>query len=113
MKKGSMWRHMNRYHKKEEPELMLPEEVDALNKKWDQDMNTCIKELSEQIDLNVNHFNNINMDDYLKIFDESTNKPATMPTDEEFQDIQNKRLNMSDTEFQEKEQDLLNWAAAY
>ena len=94
IKKGSIYRHLKIYHKPAEPcikkqDLFTDEEIQQLNTILDQQLQRSVDELINNIDQEKSQlFHNVNMDDYLKIFDEATTKPSKYPTDEEFKEIQ-------------------------
>ena len=85
---------MKIYHKPAEPcikkqDLFTDEEIQQLNTILDQQLQRSVDELINNIDQEKSQlFHNVNMDDYLKIFDEATTKPSKYPTDEEFKEIQ-------------------------
>ena len=84
-----------------------------MNTILDQQLQRSVDELINNIDQEKSQlFHNVNMDDYLKIFDEATTKPSKYPTDEEFKEIQTYWLNMSEEEFKIEEDNLLEWASA-
>ena len=107
MKKGSIFVHVKRFHTQKKEDIMDLTEVSALNKELDQ----SIQEIINSIDSQQEIFQNVNMEDYMKVFDESTNQKSTTPTEEEFEAIQQYWLNLSDEEFLKKEENLLEWAA--
>ena len=86
--------------------------VNNLNKELDQKLDQELQELINYIDSKEEIFQHpINMEDYMKVFDECTNQKSTTPTEEEFEAIQQYWLNLSDEEFLLKEENLLEWAA--
>ena len=56
-------------------------------------------------------FNNLDMTDYLKVFDQAANTLSSDPSEEEFKQIQDYWINMNEQQFQQEEQNLLEWAA--
>ena len=56
-------------------------------------------------------FHDVNVDECLNIFDEVTNQPSSLPTHEEFQEIQGHWLNIPQEEFEREENNILEWAA--
>ena len=118
IKKGSMYRHLKIFHKPEEPcvkkqDLFSDEEVKHLNTVLDQQMQQSAEELINKIDKDKSQlFHNVNMDDYMNIFDKATTAPSQYPTDQELKDIQYYWINMTEETFKIEEQNLLEWAAA-
>ena len=119
LKKGSLYRHIQIYHKPKKPtsvkeDLFTEKETELLNQCLDKQLNRSVEQLMENINTNQNTqiFHDVNMDDYLKMFDEATNKPSTSPSEEEFEDIQNHWLGMPQEQFEREEDNLLEWAAA-
>ena len=105
MKKGSMFVHAKRFHTQKEDPMDLTD-VNNLNK-----LDQSIQELISYIDSKEEIFQHpINMEDYMKVFDESTTQKSITPT-EEFNAIHQYWLNLSDEEFLMEEENLLEWAA--
>ena len=116
LKKGSILRHTQIYHKEfkstQPTDLFTEEEITRLNTLLDNRLSYSLEELMNNINKEESQvFNNIDMTDYLKVFDEATNKDSAEPTEEEFKQIQDYWINIDQEEFQQKEQDLLEWAA--
>ena len=109
---------MQIYHKTTEPsmkqqDLFTEEEIQQLNNILDQQLQRSVDELVNNIDQEKSQlFHDVNMGDYLRVFDDATTKPSKYPTDEEFHEIQTHWLNMSEEEFELEENNLLEWAAA-
>ena len=116
IKKGSMYRHVKIFHKPQQPNMKTEfseEEVNRLNQQLDQQLQQSAEELINKVDKEKSQqFQNVNMEDYMKIFDEATSKPSQYPTDEELKDIQYYWINLSEEAFIVEEQNLLEWAAA-
>ena len=116
IKKGSMFRHVKIFHKPEQPNVKTEfsvEEVNHLNQQLDQQLQQSAEELINKVDKEKSQqFQNVNMEDYMKIFDEATSKPSQYPTDQELKDIQYYWINLSEEAFIVEEQNLLEWAAA-
>ena len=115
MKKGSLFVHHKRFHteKRKEEELMefTENEVGALIQQLVSEMDKSIQELLDNIDDQQLIFKDIDMDDYLQIFDEITKAPSKIPSEEEFKDIQDYWLGMNVQEFASAEENMLDWAA--
>ena len=94
MKKGSIFVHVKRFHTQKKENIMDLTEVSALNKELDQSMDQSIQEIINSIDSQQEIFQNVNMEDFMKVFDESTNQKSTTPTEEEFDEIQQYWLNL-------------------
>ena len=94
-------------------DLFTEEEIQLLNQCLDQELNRSVDQLMNHINKDQSQlFHNVNMEDYLTVFDDATNKPSACPTEEEFKQIQDHWLNMSQEEFEIQENNLLEWAAA-
>ena len=113
MKKGSMYVHVRRFHTQKV--IMDLTEVSALyrNKKLDQSMDQSIQEIINSIDSQQEIFQNVNMEEYMQVFDEVTSLHSKTPTEEEFNEIQQYWLNLPDEEFVIAEENLLEWAAQF
>ena len=75
-------------------------------------MDKSIQELLQTIDNQQLIFQDINMPDYLKIFDEVTKGASKIPSEEEFKEIQDHWLGMNEKEFAEAEENILEWAVS-
>ena len=75
-------------------------------------MDDSIKALLNNIDNKQIIVKDIKMDDYLKIFDETTARNSQISSEEEFKDIENFWMSMDEHEFALAEENLLDWAAA-
>ena len=91
MKKGSMYVHVRRFHTKKEDLT----EVSALNKQLDQSIQETINRIDSQQEI----FQDVNMEEYMQVFDEVTSLHSKTPTEEEFNEIQQYWLNLPDEEF--------------
>ena len=113
MKKGSMYVHVRRFHTQKV--IMDLTEVSALyrNKKLDQSMDQSIQEIINSIDSQQEIFQNVNMEEYMQVFDEVTSLHSKTPTEEEFNEIQQYWLNLPDEDFVIAEGNLLEWAAQF
>ena len=113
MKKGSMYVHVRRFHTQKV--IMDLTEVSALyrNKKLDQSIDQSIQEIINSIDSQQEIFQNVNMEEYMQVFDEVTSLHSKTPTEEEFNEIQQYWLNLPDEEFVIAEENLLEWAAQF
>ena len=111
MKKGSMYVHVRRFHTQKV--IMDLTEVSALNKQLDQSMDQSIQEIINSIDSQQEIFQNVNMEEYMQVFDEVTSLHSKTPTEEEFNEIQQYWLNLPDEEFVIAEENLLEWAAQF
>ena len=116
LKRGSLFRHLKIFHKTEQTSMkdnLFTEEVMKLNIILDQQLDRSVEELMNSIDTHKSQqFHNVQMDDYLRVFDEATTTPSTELTEEEFHQIQEYWLNMPTEQFKLEEQNLLEWAAA-
>ena len=92
MKKGSMYVHVRRLNTQKV--IMDLTEVSALNKKLDQSMDQSIQEIINSIDSQQEIFQNVNMEEYMQVFDEVTSLQSKTSTEEEFNEIQQYWLNL-------------------
>ena len=113
MKKGSLFVHHKRFHTEKRKDLMefTEKEVGALNQQLDREMDKSIQELLENTDDQQLIFKDIDMDDYLQIFDEVTSHHSKIPSKGEFKDIRDYWLGMNEQEFASAEENILDWAA--
>ena len=116
LKQGSLFRHTQIFHKgdKQSTQLNLftEEEVNQLNKILESQLSSSLEDLMNTVNTDKSQvFNNLDMTDYLKVFDQITNTPSSAPTEEEFQQIQDYWINMNEQQFQQEEENLLEWAA--
>ena len=95
MKKGSIFVHVKRFHTQKKEDIMVLTEVSALNKKLDQSMDQSIQEIINSIDSQQEIFQNINMEEYMQVFDEVTSLQSKTSTEEEFDEIQQYWLNLA------------------
>ena len=92
--------------------LFTEEEVNQLNCILDNQLDRSVEDLMNIINANESQqFNNVDLNDYLKVFDQVTTAPSKDPTEQEFQHIQEYWMNLPDEQFQTEEQNLLEWAA--
>ena len=92
--------------------LFTEEEVNQLNRILDNQLSNSLEDLMNTINTDKSQvFNNLDMTDYLKVFDQAANTPSSDPTEEEFKQIQDYWINMNEQQFQQEKQNLLEWAA--
>ena len=94
MKKGSIFVHVKRFHTQKKEDIMDLTEVSALNKKLDQSMDQSIQEIINSIDSQQEIFQNVNMEEYMQVFDEVTSLQSKTSAEEEFNEIQQYWLNL-------------------
>ena len=94
MKKGSIFVHVKRFHTQKKEDIIDLTEVSALNKKLDQSMDQSIQEIINSIDSQQEIFQNVNMEEYMQVFDEVTSLQSKTSTEEEFNEIQQYWLNL-------------------
>ena len=76
-------------------------------------LTSTVEDLLSMIDTQkCQMFHDVKVEEYMRVFDEATTTVSKIPSEEEFQDIQNYWLNITDEKFQEEEENLLDWAAA-
>ena len=92
MKKGSMYIHVNRFHTQKN--IMDLTEVSAPNNQLDQSMDQSIQEIINSIDSQQEIFQDVNMEEYMQVFDEVTSLHSKIPTEEESQESQD--VNMEE-----------------
>ena len=113
MKKGSIFVHVKRFHTQKKEDIMDLTEVSALNKQLDQSMDQSIQEIINSIDSQQEIFQDVNIEEYMQVFDEVTSRQSKTPTEEEFNEIQQYWLNLPDEDFVIAEGNLLEWAAQF
>ena len=113
MKKGSIFVHVKRFHTLKKEDIMDLTEVSALNKQLDQSMDQSIQEIINSIDSQQEIFQDVNIEEYMQVFDEVTSRQSKTPTEEEFNEIQQYWLNLPDEDFVIAEGNLLEWAAQF
>ena len=79
MKKGSMYVHVRRFHTQNV--IMDLTEVSALNKQLDQSMDQSILEIINSIDSQQEIFQDVNIEEYMQVFDEVTSLHSKTPTE--------------------------------
>ena len=78
MKKGSMYVHVRRFHTQKEENIMDLTEVSALNKLLDQSIQKIINSIDSQQEI----FQDVNIEEYMQVFDEVTSLHSKTPTED-------------------------------
>ena len=101
------------HYNQQEQSYFTEEEIEKLNNILQDKLTSTVEDLLSMIDTQKCHmFHDVKVEEYMRVFDEATTTVSKIPSEEEFQDIHNYWLNMTDEKFQEEEENLLDWAAA-
>ena len=114
-KRKPFFRHTQIFHKEDtQLNLFTEEEVNQLNRILDNQLSSSLEDLMNTINTDKSQvFNNLDMTDYLKVFDQVTNAQSSDPNEEEFKQIQDYWINMNEQQFQQEEQNLLGVGRHY